>query len=388
MKNRLPLKHILLSPLRGSGEGVCLLLLLLFSCTRYDLELYDDGKADVHFTFDWTSRFGQKPDGMTFMYAYDNDTISYYDPTYRVDERTERWQAGTYYVTVMNKSFGEYGTMSFYRRNSHNDIMAIANTYHISEEKAWDNGRTYMEEPERIGVATDTVVVPKAIDDLVFRDYREPSTIEELHLEQPMVVQPQTTTLNIHVKVRGIKYMRDLNNGGLSGYIMGMADGFYLNQRWRRTNVGTIKLTKWKMGYDDYKSAPNDSLANDSLVKDGYIGWVHTTVETFGLPHGKELLKWRTSQDNYIQLHFTLIDGRSHNFGYPVGLNIRYVGDKGETEVFNQSDVTLELDLVIDAPFYKEGEVPILPYAQPEGSSAFDAQVEPWGDDVNVDVPM
>ena len=213
--------------------------------------------------------------------------------------------------------------------------------------------------------------------------------MEELvRLERLETILPMTTTLNIHVKVRGIKYMRSLSSGGLSGYVMGLADGFLLNQRWRRSNVGDIKLTKWKMGYDDDKAVPHDSLANDSLVKDGYIGWVHTSVETFGLPHGKELLQWRVPQDNYILLHFTLIDGRVFNFGYPVGLNIRYEGDNGTAEIFTQSDVTLVLDLVIDAPFYNEGQVPILPYAQPEGSSAFDAQVEPWSDDVDIDIPM
>ena len=366
-----------------------LLVITLTACNRYELELYDDGKSDVTFTFDWTSHFAQKaPEGMTFMWARNGDTIKSYDVTYRVLERTERLEAGTYYVTSMNKSFGEYGTMSFYRRNSHNDIMAISNTYHISDENAWDNGRTYMEEPEKIGVATDTVEVPKTVDDLVFRNYKQPSTVQDIHLERRDTVMPMTTTLNIHVKVRGIKYMRSLGSGGLTGYIMGMADGFWLNQGWRRPNTGDIKLTKWKMGYDDNNAVPNDSLANDSLVKDGYIGWVHTSVETFGLPHGKELLKWRTAQDNYIQLHFTLIDGRVFNFGYPVGLNIRYVGDDGHSDFFAQTDVTLELDLVIDAPFYDDTEVPTLPYAQPSGSAGFEPEVADWGDDVDVEIPM
>ncbi len=267
-------------------------------------------------------------------------------------------------------------------------MIAVSNTYHISQETAWDKGRTYMEEPEKIGVAVDTLSLPKTLDEIVFRDYRETSTVQDIHMERNETILPQTTTLNIHVKVLGIRYMNNLNSGGLTGYIMGLADGFYLNQRWRRSAVGDIKLTKWKMGYDDNTIAPNDSLANDSLVKAGYIGWVHTSIETFGLPHGKELLRQRTAQDNFIQLHFTLIDGRSCNFGYPIGKNIRYVGDNGQSEVFTQSDVTLELDLVIDAPFYEEDEVPILPYAQPSGSSSFDAEVEDWGDDVDIEVPM
>ena len=55
---------------------------------------------------------------------------------------------------------------------------------------------------------------------------------------------------------------------------------------------------------------------------------------------------------------------------------------------FQKSDVTLELDLVVDAPFYEDDEVPNLPYAQPSGTGAFDAEVAPWGDDKIIDVPM
>ena len=354
-------------------------LVTLIACTRYDLELYDDGKADVHFTFDWLSRYGEVPEGMSFMLARENDTIYYLDPTYRVLERTERLAAGTYYVTVMNKTYGEYGTMNFYRRVSHNDLMAIANTYHISAENAWDKGRTYMEEPERIGVAVDTFTVPHTIDELQFYNWREHFDADTIHLERPQVIMPMTTTLNIRVKVRGISYMR-----AMEGYISGMADGFYLNQQWRRTEVGVLKLTNWER---DYSTEAATRAAADSTAETN-VGWMTTTVETFGLPHGRELLRWRTPESNYIQLHFTLIDGRTVDFSYYVGKDIHYGADNGEMEVFSRADVTLRLDLVIDAPFYDDDEVPIMPYAQPEGSGQFGADVQPWGDDVDVEVPM
>ena len=357
-------------------------MLLLPSCNRYELELYSDGKADVHFTYDWDSLFHLRPDGMTLMLAHDGDSISYYDPTNSIFERTMRLASGRYLLTVMNRTFGEYGTMRFYQRQSHNDIFAVSNTYHISTETAWDNGRTYMEEPEKIGVAVDTFTVPHTIDDLVFRNWQEDASDLSVHLEQPEVIMPMTTTLNIRVKVRGISYMRSME-----GYVSGMADGFYLNQLWRRSEVGVLKLDRWERDRS-YETAARVQPAADNTPTEENVGWMTTSVETFGLPHGRELLRWRTPESNYILLHFTLIDGRTVDFSYYVGRNIRYEGDDGTLEVFNRADVTLELDLVIDAPFYDEDEVPILPYAQPEGSGQFDAEVEPWGDDENVDVPM
>ena len=80
----------------------------------------------------------------------------------------------------MNKTFGEYSTMSFYRRDSHNDIYAKSKTYYVTSENFWDNGRTYLEEPEKIGVATDTFTVSTVIDSLVFYDYREKATPDKI----------------------------------------------------------------------------------------------------------------------------------------------------------------------------------------------------------------
>ena len=351
-----------------------LLVLLLSSCQRDPLELYYDGRADLHLTYDWLSRFGERPDGMTLMMARNGDSISYYDVTYRVDETSMRMQSGHYLLTVMNRSFGEYGSMRFFNRSSYDQLMAVANTYNITAETAWDNGRAYMEEPERIGVATDTLHVSTVIDSLVFYDYRDNRFGDTIHHDRLLVVRPMTTTLNIRVKVRGISYMRSLD-----GYIMGMADGFFVNQAWRRSEVGSIKLSHWT------RVKPGETRAEDAGEN---VGWMTTQVETFGLPHGRELLRWRTPESNYIQLHFTLIDGRTVNFGYPVGRMIRYRGDEGDMASFNKTDIALELDLVIDAPFYGDDEVPILPYSQPEGSGLFDAEVADWGDDVDVEVPL
>ena len=359
----------------------CLFVLLFLTeaCYREPLELYHDGKADVHITYDWMSRYGERPDGMTLMLAHDGDVINSYDVTHNIDETTMRANSGTYMLTVMNKTFGEYSTVSFYNRDSHNDIHVKSRTYYVQSENIWDNGRTYLEQPERMGVGIDTFTVSNVIDSLIFYDYREESKIDTVHVKRHVVIEPMTTTLRVRVKVRGISYMRSME-----GYVTGMADGFYLNQRWRTREVGTIKLEGWERDTEYEKTVRQ--RADGELEEN--VGWMVCKAETFGLPHGRELLKDRVPESNYIMLHFTLIDGRTVDFAYMVGKNIRYKGDDGTQQYFYQADVALELDLVIDAPFYDNDDVPIMPYAQPEGTGQFDADVEPWGDDEDVDVPM
>ena len=358
-----------------------LLLFLVMSCYREPLELYYDGKADAQITYDWMSEYGNRPDGMTLMLAHDSDLISYYDVTHNIDVTNMRANSGEYKLTVMNNTFSEYSTVNFYDRNSHNNIRVKSKTYYVESENIWDNGRTYLEQPEKIGVGIDTFKVSNVIDSLIFYDYRDEATPDTIHLKRHVVIEPMTTTLRVRVKVRGISYMRSME-----GYITGMADGFYLNQRWRTKEVGTIKLENWERDYDYEKSLSVKRRDGDTLETN--VGWMTCNVETFGLPHGRELLKDRTPQSNYIMLHFTLLDGRTTDFAYQVGRDIRYVGDDGTLTYFYQADVALQLDLVIDAPFYDNDEVPIMPYSQPEGSGQFEAEVEDWGDDVNVDVPM
>ena len=84
-----------------------------------------------------------------------------------------------------------------------------------------------------------------------------------------------------------------------------------------------------------------------------------------------------------------MIDGNTIDFSYNVGKMLSYDFDDGTPNAtVNPSQLALHLDLQIDAPFMDDDEVPIIPYAQPSGSGAFDAEVQPWGDEQNVDVPM
>lgn len=343
---------------------------LTTSCDRYEVELYYTGKADVSVDIDWMSRFGERPSGMTIILAKDGDAITFTDVTNDVDHYDLHLEPGEYKMLIFNRTFGEFGSMRFFRTKSFNDVFAVATQLQRTTED-WDINASYMREPEAIGCAVDTfTVLPEMTDGefhfVYWRDKID-GNYESLKLRE--VVEPMTTELYVRVKVIGFRYM-----ASVVGNISNMAEGFQLSQAWRRQEMNYHFLDSWAA-----KAAPSESTEEKS------VGYITTKISTFGMPHGRELPSQRMPDYNTLSLCFTLIDGTKHVFRYNVGDKI-YYREKEVTE-FNKHDVTLQLELELDA-FYSDDELPNLPYAQPSGTGAFDAEVQPWGDEEGVDVPM
>ena len=345
---------------------------LMSSCDRYEVERYYTGKANITINIDWQSHFGERPSGMTIMLAKDGDAITFTDITNNVDSYDLQLEPGEYKMIIFNRTFGEFGSMRFFQTKSFNDVFAYAEQLQRTPED-WDVNVTYMREPEAIGCAVDTFTVTSDIanGDYLFVNWKDEIQVKNNTLTLSEVVEPMTTELYIRVKIIGYKYM-----ASVVGNISGMADGFLLSQAWRRSQMSYHFLDNWST-----KAAPEESTETES------VGYITTKISTFGLPHGRELLSQRLPAYNALSLCFTLIDGKKHVFRYPVGDKITY-REAEVSQYFNKTDVTLQLDLEIITPFYTKDEVPNLPYAQPSGTGAFDAEVEPWGEDENVDVPM
>ena len=367
-----------------------IVLLALTSCKREPLELYYTGKAQVDIDVDWTTRFTDNPKditGMTVIIAkLESDSIIYTDITNDIFHYEDlELEPGNYKMLIFNEYFNGFGSMAFGDRKSFDKLFAAAQQQPRTTD-FWDVNVSYMKEPEAIGCAVDTfTVLPEMADGeprfVYYKDYI-PTEFEGVQLKE--IIDPMTTEMFIRVRVLGIKYMQSV-----IGSISGMANGFLLTQAWRRSEPGVHLLENWKISDVTYENG--DTLKS--------VGYVSTTIRTFGLPHGRELDSQRDSTSNLLSLCFTLIDGTQHVFRYPVGKMIKYrtteaqsrrAGEKNNDDMsyFAKTDVTLELDLIVDAPFYEEEEVPNLPYAQPKGTGAFDAEVEEWGDDEVVDVPM
>lgn len=367
-----------------------IVLLALTSCKREPLELYYTGKAQVDIDVDWTTRFTDNPKditGMTVIIAkLESDSIIYTDITNDIFHYEDlELEPGNYKMLIFNEYFNGFGSMAFGDRKSFDKLFAAAQQQPRTTD-FWDVNVSYMKEPEAIGCAVDTfTVLPEMADGeprfVYYKDYI-PTEFEGVQLKE--IIDPMTTEMLIRVRVLGIKYMQSV-----IGSISGMANGFLLTQAWRRSEPGVHLLENWKISDVTYENG--DTLKS--------VGYVTTTIRTFGLPHGRELDSQRDSTSNLLSLCFTLIDGTQHVFRYPVGKMIKYrtteaqsrrAGEKNNDDMsyFAKTDVTLELDLIVDAPFYEDEEVPNLPYAQPKGTGAFDAEVEEWGDDEVVDVPM
>ena len=368
--------------------GFVLVLVSLASCERYELELYYSGKAKVHVDVDWITRFGEYPSGMTIMLAKDGDAITYSDITNDVDGYDMELEPGEYKMLIFNRTLGEFGSMGFSQMKSFDQAYAYAQRQERTTD-FWDVNVSYMREPEHIGCAVDTfTILPEMVDDMTrFVNWKDKVDKESQTLYIQEVVEPMTTEMYIRVRVIGAKYM-----SSVIGSISGMADGFLLTQAWRRTQLGYHLLDNWSRSAITYEDG-------DTLKKS--IGYISTTIRTFGLPHGRELDEQRDSTSNTLSLCFTLLDEKRLVFRYPVGKMIKYrrkdedktradegTGKTGEGTYFSKADVTLELDLIVDAPFYDDDEVPNLPYAQPVGTGAFDAEVDPWGDDEIIDISM
>ena len=384
-------KHIikqLATQSKATGlAAIVFVLLVLSGCHRLPLERYYTGKGTVHIDVDWTSHFGEKPSGMTIILAKDGDSITFTDITNQVDFYDIELEPGTYKLLIFNQSYGEFGSMSFGKRKSFNDIFAMATQQQRATE-FWDVNVGYLREPEAIGCAVDTfTVLPEMADGeprFVYYKDHVPTYFESLRLTE--VVEPMTTEMFIRVKIIGMKYM-----ASVIGNISGMANGFLLSQAWRREDSGYHLLDNWTVSPVYYENG--DTLNS--------YGFITTTIRTFGLPHGRELLEQRDSTSNMISLCFTLIDGTQHVFRYPVGKHIRYHNEVAETragdadstateqkQYFYKTDVTLKLDLLLEAPFFETPDLPNLPYAQPKGTGAFDAEVSDWGDEEQVLVPI
>ena len=362
---------------------------LLSSCDREPLELYKKGDSLFKIGYDW-SKYGTPPeDGIFVMYFKDGDSLIKSDATENVvGEDHSDLESGNYKMMVMTNTFSYYTdrqNMSFYYTDDFEKMMAVSRTEDITDMNAWDAGRRYLKEPLPLGVAVDSFDVERASDDLIFYEYDQDHDIGTIEDSAKNVIWPMTTTLTIRVKVRGINYLKHPSQGGVEGYITGLADGFYFSQKWRRTQVGDIKLKYGKWRIDGYES--RSTRADEP--SDYRVGWLAIDIQTFGLPHGRELLFQRTEKSNFLMLHFTRINDETIDFSYDVGKMLRYQNDDGtEDATFDQTQVAMELDLEIDAPLIDEDDLPTIPYTQPKGTGAFDAEVEDWGDDENVDVPM
>lgn len=358
------------------------LVVLLTACgpdeflIRRDMYANVSRSPKVRLEVDWQSLFGTRPTGMTVMMPGLGGN-SFSTSTNSVDGIDLSLNADTYPTLVYNLSPDEFGSMDFHNTDSYDSIHVTLTPITMRANEDWDKDVKYMREPEDLGVALDTIrITPEMVEDYSaivrqrlsdgYTGDRADTVMYVFH-ETPF---PVISKLNVIVRVLGLN-----NASSVEGNISNMADGFYLTGLHSTYGKGMHLLDNWKASFDRGNS------------KNGYI---RTTISTFGLPHGTENVENRDSTLNYLTLFFKLVDGKTtKEYRYAVGDLFKYVENANGQRNYT-TNVTLELDLSIDADS-RGNTIPDLPDVKPSGGSSgtgFDAHVDDWEDGGTADISM
>ena len=360
---------------------ISLLLLLLSSCERRDLEDASSDSIQIRADIDWTSHFGRVPTGMTFgLYnAHTGSQISM-EESNLTEHHSLAARVGKYQMLVFNTTATELDMYDFSLSNYENaNVRLRPLTSRVHE--AWDEGIAFSQTAEPLGVASDTIAVTE--DMLLGSIYFEPhhrtrsEAVQEADSTWVFTMTPrdETTLLSIRIRVPGIYSM-----GLVEGALDGMAATYLLGQRATSDEVTAHLLSKadWKVFYDE------DHTNN---------GWISADIRVLGLPEiPTKSATDRDSTQNHLTLDFLLQDGETHyRFDRNVGdlmhyADTRIVKDEvtGEehSENYYVDYPTHHLYLVVNTP-----PLPELP-PQDIGASVFAAEVSPGEDGEIVDVDM
>lgn len=376
----------------GFLSASIVLLLALSSCRR-DLWVYTDDFRQLELRTDW-SRAEEVPGGMTWWFMNDDQSgQNRHETTAEIYQTWLSLPRGTFSGVVFDYSPAEYSHIEFLDMTRADDALAhlrAAADQPLPDEQLYGdqavapgmqgiprNPETGMylvaAEPEIMDADTlrHINIVTGTDGDLIHWDerdeYESTITVQTLHAQpKPIVWQ-----LLVTVQVRGIGYM-----GSLTGSVAGLTDGCWLGTLRHTSTPCLQQLDTWESHY-----------LNDS------IGYVTTTVRTFGLPDldmppsptdaradqatraTDVLLPPHYEQHLQLNLQFLLRDNATV-------LNYHFnVGNDCITIIENQ--LVVRIDIPIDYP-----DAPDLPYVEAYDGTGFNATVTPWKDGGTADTTM
>ena len=335
-------------------------LTLFTACDHKELcELHDHiDYSRVRIDVDWTEFLSKEtPTGMTVtMYPADKQRLPVSVLTNNIDYAIVNLPAGSYNMLVFNQSPSEFGSLSF-------EGMDDFSTSRIAGKQItsrWYQSRDYDEivitEPEWVGMeAQRSILVTEA---MVEKTNTILATSRGSRAEGDVLLTtayPKNiiSTLTVIVHIKGIYNLRSARAA-----INGMAAGYLLGENRPTASKATQLLEKWTITTD--AEAPTQGIITGKIA-------------TFGLPFGHQELP----DENRLNLSLLLVDGttiKDYSFA---------IGDKFEYKIDAEANVELSLLLEI---YIDES----LPDVEPSGgsSSGFDATVDDWGDEEQVDIGM
>ncbi len=335
------------------------MLSALAACDRRELTYDYHPFCDVQVEVDW-SRFSEMPTGMTVIFYPESGEKAVTHTTNSVHHTTVSLREGKYNVLLFNQSPGEFGSLGFRGLERYETAEVFAQE---AASKGWYSKaetEKVAAHPERFAVATlEGFVVTEDMVDAYRKEREQGRTISRA----TVTLTPRDIIADgvVIVHVKGIYNMRSVR-----GSISGMAEHFLPSAFQTGTDEVTHLLESWKVDRDA------DNYAN---------GTITTQYTSFGMP-GMKLSRAgeNTWKNAYLNISVLLVDNKTvKDYSFFVGNHIELSEETGR--------ITLNLELEKN----EEGEFPIaLPDVKPEGGSGsgFNATVDDWGDDVNVEVEL
>ena len=342
--------------------GWVLLLQCVTSCNHDELCYHHPHNAKVRVDVDWSKFVQEVPTGMTVMVYPQEGSLTEVvtQHTNTTGHALFSLPAGRYHSIVYNQSPSEFGSLSFRGMEKFETAEVFANPtdsrWYVS--RGDEEGRV-VTDPEWLGTdqVKDMMVTPEMVektgqDNMSQLGKGTPRTNNSFLIgEHTPLNIVYTVTVTVHIE--GIYNLRSARAS-----LSGLAEGYWLGQGKPTANKVTHLLEDWKMTLD-----PDDPTK----------GTIVAQITCFGLPEGHQ----GKPEENELGLSVLLVDNKTI-LDFPF-----YVGGDFEEQI--EEDVRLELRLFLEVTLPTP-----LPDVKPEGGSSggFDATVDDWGEEEEIDVNM
>ena len=333
-------------------------LCLLCSCNHKELCYHHPHTAKVRIDVDWTQFEKETPTGMTVMIYPIDDGQHVRHLTNTITHAVVDLEAGLYNTIVYNQSETEFGTVAF----TGMDRFSTAEVHTIDVTSRWyacrAEGERLVVQPEWIGTdyCTEAEVTPSMVE-TAREEYIANLSKADNSLTQFVIAShtPQNIIHTISVKVH-LKGIYNLRSARAS--LTGLAGGYSFSKDEPTGNNVTQLLETWTMTQN-----PDDPTQ----------GYITAQITSMGLPYGHA----SKAEENELTLSVLLVDNETIiDIPFKVGDKFRKVYDESGRYTHN-----IHVELWAEDP---------LPDVKPAdgGDGGFNATVDDWGDEQNVDIEM
>ncbi len=327
------------------------------ACERRELTYMYSPFCEVVLNIDW-SNMTATPNGMTVMcYPESGEEPIIKVNGDNVNREVLTLPAGIYNIIVFNRQVSDFEFVGFRGMDKFEtaEVHSVPTSINWVDTKA---GEVLVTEPNEVAAATH-LKIEITKDDIskstaMYKSTGKMLVVETIDLK-PVVVVKQA---EVRVRVKGVYNLRSTR-----ATLVGMADGYNFSTQ-KSTQTPVIHaMDQWEIVPYEYGEV---------------FGETTTTFVSFGLPdyttasRTDGVLDW----DGSISLKMLLVDNQT-------------IKEFNDLPIANAT-TTVDSGKLVTTIFINIDYVPELPDVKPEGGveSGFDAEIDPWGDDVTTEIPV